>query len=154
MAPPLTFASTTRIAAPPEVVWPIMSDHVRYAAWGSAKRVTMDRVGSPDPNGVGAVRCFHAGPAKVREEVLEFEPPRRMVYRVASGLPVVDYRSEMVLEVDGAGSVLRWSSSFRPRVPRTGALLRTVMARAVARFAAGIADAAAAAAGSGSGADR
>jgi hypothetical protein len=111
----------------------------------------MDRVGSPHPDGVGAVRCFHAGPTKVREEVLEFDPPRRMVYRVASGLPVVDYRSEMVLDPEdgGAASLLRWSSSFRPRVPGTGALLRAVMVRAVAGFAVGIAAAAEAEAGAG-----
>lgn len=138
----LRFSSVTKILAPREVVWQVMTDHVRYARWGSAKTVTMERVGEPDPNGVGAVRVFHTGPSKVREEVVEFEPPVRMVYRLASGLPVRDYRSEMVLDEERSGSdvvtVLTWSSSFTPRLPLTGGLLRRVMASAVDRFAEGI----------------
>jgi uncharacterized protein YndB with AHSA1/START domain len=128
----------TKIRAPREVVWSVMTDHVRYARWGRAKVVTMDRVGSPDPNGVGAVRAFHAGPSKVREEVVESEPPNRMVYRLVSGLPVRDYRSEMLLEADGEVTVLDWSSTFSPRIPFTGALLTRMMSTAVDGFAAGI----------------
>lgn len=138
----LRFSSVTKILAPREVVWQVMTDHVRYARWGSAKTVTMERVGEPDPNGVGAVRVFHTGPSKVREEVVEFEPPVRMVYRLASGVPVRDYRAEMVLDEERTGddvvTVLTWSSSFTPKLPLTGALLQRVMSRAVDRFAEGI----------------
>lgn len=137
-----TFSSVTKILAPREVVWKVMTDHTRYARWGSAKTVTMERLGDPDPNGVGAVRAFHAGPSKVREEVVEFEPPVRMVYRLASGVPVRDYRAEMVLDEERTGddvvTVLTWSSSFTPKLPLTGALLQRVMSRAVDRFAEGI----------------
>jgi len=137
-----TFSSVTKVLAPRDVVWRVMTDHVRYARWGTAKTVTMERSGESDPNGVGAVRAFHAGPSKVREEVLEFEPPVRMVYRLVSGVPVRDYRSEMVLDEERSGddvvTVLTWSSSFSPKLPFTGALLQRVMSRAVDRFAEGI----------------
>jgi hypothetical protein len=115
-----------------------MTDHVRYANWTSARGVAMERVGAPDPNGVGAIRVFDSGPVKVREEVLEFEAPTRMVYRLASGLPVRDYRSEMQLETDGDVTVLTWSSTFEPRIPLTGPLFTRIMRGAVDRFAAGI----------------
>ncbi|HEX7095306.1 MAG TPA: SRPBCC family protein [Acidimicrobiales bacterium] len=133
-----TFSSVTKIVAPREVVWRVMTDHVRYARWGRAKTVTMERTGSPDPNGVGAIRVFHAGPSRVREEVVVYEPPVRMAYRLVSGLPVRDYRSEMVLEVDRDVTVLSWSSSFEPRIPFTGGMFTRLMARAVDGFAAGI----------------
>jgi uncharacterized protein YndB with AHSA1/START domain len=133
-----TFASVTKILAPREVVWDVMTDHVRYARWSSAKRVVMECTGSPDPAGVGAIRVFETGPMKVREEVVEFDPPSRMVYRLASGLPVRDYRSEMVLEGGDSVTVLTWSSRFDPKVPLTGGLLTRIMRSAVDRFAAGI----------------
>jgi uncharacterized protein YndB with AHSA1/START domain len=133
-----SFASITKIVAPREVVWDVMTDHVRYARWSSANRVVMERTGTPDPDGVGAIRVFETGPMKVREEVVEFETPRRMVYRLVSGLPVRDYRSEMLLEDDETTTVLTWMSSFEPRIPLTGALFTRIMRNAVDRFAAGI----------------
>src|SRR5215203_1565479 len=101
-----SFSSVTKIVAPRSVVWTVMTDHVRYAKWTPARGVTMERVGSPDPNGIGAIRVFDSGPVKVREEVIEFEPESRLVYRLASGLPVRDYRSVKMLEEDGDVTVL------------------------------------------------
>jgi uncharacterized protein YndB with AHSA1/START domain len=133
-----TFSSVTKIRAPREVVWQVMSDHARYVEWTSARAVTIERQGVPAPNGTGAIRVFHAGPSRVREEVVEWEPPSRLVYRVVSGLPVRGYRSEMLLDQDGDVSVLTWSSEFVPRVPCTGTFFTRLMSRAVDRFAAGI----------------
>lgn len=133
-----TFSSTTRIAAPIDVVFDVMTDHVRYARWGTSKRVTMDREGTPAPNGLGAIRCFHAGPMKVLEEVTGWEHPTRMTYRLNSHQLTKEYASEMVLHADGAITVLTWTSTFSPRVPGTTALVRRVYERAVTGFAAGI----------------
>jgi uncharacterized protein YndB with AHSA1/START domain len=133
-----TFRSVTKIRAPQQVVWDVMTDHVLYEQWTSARRVELERRGDVHPHGAGAVRVFHTGPLKVREEVLEFEPPARMVYRLASGLPVRDYRSEMQLERDGDLTVLTWSSSFAPRIPLTGRHFAKLMRGAVDRFAEGI----------------
>lgn len=133
-----TFSSVTRIAAPMHVVWSVMTDHVRYARWGSAKVVTIEREGSPAPNGLGAIRCFHAGPMKVREEVTAWDPPARMAYRLNSKQLTREYQSEMVLRDDNGLTVLEWSSTFVPRVPGTSAVVRRVYTSAVAKFAAGI----------------
>ena len=133
-----SFISITKVLAPRQVVWDVMTDHPRYVSWTSARRVTMERTGTPAPNGVGAVRVFDSGPMKVREEVMEFEPPSRMVYRLASGLPVHDYRSEMRLDEEDGVTVLTWSSTFTPRIPLTGGAFTRLMRGAVDRFAAGI----------------
>jgi uncharacterized protein YndB with AHSA1/START domain len=135
-----SFSSVTKIRAPQTVVWDVMTDHMLYARWTSARGVAMEQHGSPHPNGVGAIRVFDSGPLKVREEVLDFEPPTRMVYRLASGLPVRDYRSEMRLEADGEITVMTWSSSFEPRIPLTGRHFTRLMRGAVERFAQGIKD--------------
>jgi uncharacterized protein YndB with AHSA1/START domain len=133
-----TFSSVTKIRAPRDTEWTVMTDHARYARWTSAREVTMERTGSPHANGLGALRVFHTGPVRVREEVVEFVPPDRMVYRLVSGVPVRDYRSEMRLEDDDDVTVLTWTSSFAPRIPLTGGVLTRVMRDAVDRFADGI----------------
>jgi len=133
-----SFASETRIRAPRDRVFAVMTDHARYAAWGPSRRVDVDPEGDPAPNGLGAVRNFRSGPLTTREEVVGWEPPVRMAYQVVSGVPVRDYRSEMVLDEDGDHTVLRWSSTFRPLIPGTGWLLERLMTWAVDGFRAGI----------------
>jgi uncharacterized protein YndB with AHSA1/START domain len=135
----IDFASTTRIAAPLSTVWDVMTDHVRWARWGSASRVTIERAGVPAPNGLGAVRCFRSGPIKVFEEVTMWEPPVRMGYRLNTTTLVKEYSSIMALRDDNGATVLDWSSHLQPRFVGTGWLLRRVFGRSVAGFARGIA---------------
>ena len=66
-----------------------------------------------------------------------------MAYRLLSApLPIRNYRSEMVLVggEDGASCDLHWDSWFEIVIPFTGGILRQLMASAVAKFAAGIAE--------------
>lgn len=138
-----TFSSSTPISAPPEIVWEVMTDHQLYSRWSPSSRVDLEVEGSPDRNGVGAVRAFRTGPVSTREEVTAFDPPHRMAYRaLGMPLPVRNYRSEMVLvgSEDGASCDLHWDSWFEVVIPLTGGILRQLMASAVAKFAAGIAE--------------
>lgn len=138
-----TFSSSTPISAPPEIVWEVMTDHQLYSRWSPSSRVDLEVEGSPEPNGVGAVRAFRTGPVSTREEVTAFDPPHRMAYRaLGMPLPVRNYRSEMVLVGSGDGSSceLHWDSWFEIVIPLTGGILRQFMASAVAKFAAGIAE--------------
>lgn len=133
-----TFASTTRIDAPIEVVWSVMTDHVRWARWGTSKKVTMAREGTPAPNGLGAIRAFHAGPMKVLEEVTHWDAPVEMRYRLNTKQLTKQYESVMRLRSEGDVTVLDWSSSFVPRVPGTTAIVRRIFSSACTGFAAGI----------------
>lgn len=138
-----TFSSSTPISAPAEIVWEVMTDHQLYARWSPSSRVDLEIEGSPDRNGVGAVRAFRTGPVSTREEVTAFDPPHRMAYRaLGMPLPVRNYRSEMVLvgSEDGQSCDLHWDSWFDVVIPLTGGILRQLMASAVAKFAAGIAE--------------
>lgn len=138
-----TFSSSTPISAPTEIVWEVMTDHRLYSRWSPSSRVDLEVEGSPDRNGVGAVRAFRTGPVSTREEVTAFDPPHRMAYRaLGMPLPVRNYRSEMVLvgSEGGKSCDLHWDSWFDVVIPLTGGILRQVMASAVAKFAAGIAE--------------
>ena len=68
--------SQTTVAAPIETVWDKLSDHVGMSEWGPVT-VTMDRLGTADPNGVGAIRRIALpGPGPdIVEEVVTFEAP-------------------------------------------------------------------------------
>lgn len=138
-----TFSSSTPISAPAGIVWEVMTDHQLYSRWSPSSRVDLEVEGSPDRNGVGAVRAFRTGPVSTREEVTAFDPPHRMAYRaLGMPLPVRNYRSEMVLvgSEDGTSCDLHWDSWFEIVIPLTGGILRQLMASAVAKFAAGIAE--------------
>jgi len=138
-----TFSSSTPIAAHREIVWEVMTDHRLYSRWSAGSRVDLEVEGSPDRNGVGAIRVFHAGIVRAREEITAFDPPNRMTYRALSmPLPVRNYRAEMVLASDetGNGCTLHWESWFEATIPLTAGMSRRIMSSSVSKMAAGIAE--------------
>jgi hypothetical protein len=56
-----------------------------------------------------------------------------------SGLPVRGYRADVDLEPDGQGTAIRSRSSFDPKLPGTGWLIRRRLARITERFVRGLA---------------
>ncbi len=50
------FTISSEIAAPVETVFDVLTDHRGYAKITPLRSSTLEREGSPDPNGVGAVR--------------------------------------------------------------------------------------------------
>ncbi len=111
-----------RYAATPQAVWDVYVDHARWSEWSGFPGSKLVTPGAEDPNGSGAVRSFTGG---VREEVIDFEPPKRMTYSVIGGpFPVVDHLGEVTFEPDGEGTLVVWRCRFEPRIPLTGALLQ------------------------------
>ena len=127
--------------APPAQVWKVYTDHAGWSAWAGLGSSRLATEGHPDRNGVGAVRCFTTGPVSVYEEVLTFEPPKRMTYRVVrGGIPIMkDHLGEVLLEPDGAGTRLIWRCRFDSRVPGLGAPMRWLVTRLFTRALDGLA---------------
>lgn len=123
--------------APVEAVWRLLSDSSTWPAWTPIDEYRPDRPGGPD--GVGEIRTFRNGRHTVREEIVEVLPQRRLSYALLEGLAVRDYRAEIDLTVrpDG-GTDVRWHTTFRPKVPGTGALFRRPLHRATEQFVAGL----------------
>ena len=122
-----------RVPAPAEVVWDRYTDHRSWTDWAGMGTVTLDREGVPPPNGVGCVRVISNGGMKVYEEVVAFERPRRMTYRVVrGGIPIRDHLGEVVFEPAGDGTQITWRCRFESRIPGLGLpfrLLITVLFR-------------------------
>ena len=110
-----------RFDASPQAVWDVYTDHARWSEWAGVPGSRLIEPGQVDPNGVGAVRGFAGG---LREEVLRFEPPKRMTYRVVAGLfPIKDHEGEVIFEPEGESTLVIWRCHFKSKIPGLGGLL-------------------------------
>lgn len=128
--------------ASPEEVWRIYTDHARWKEWSGFDHTTLETPGTEHRDGVGAVRVFGSGPVSAFEEVVEFEPPHRMAYRVIrGGLPIKDHFGEVLLTPDGDGTLLVWRARFNSRWPIPGfaPLMRLLVQRVFRTTLAGLA---------------
>jgi uncharacterized protein YndB with AHSA1/START domain len=116
--------ATAHSKAPPEAVWPLLADSATWPEWGPWDEHSLDREGAPAPHGIGALRTLTTGRVSVKEEITAFEPPRLLAYRLLSGLPVKDYKAEVMLSAEEGGTKIRWWAEFKPTVPGTGWLIR------------------------------
>ncbi len=87
------------------------------AEWTPFRRSVVERLGEQHPNGTGAVRALYLVGPPTREQIIGFEPPRRLRYKLLSRLPFRDYVGEVTVEPDGTGSPLSIETSFRARIP-------------------------------------
>jgi hypothetical protein len=110
--------------ASPETVWRFLSEVETWPTWSAFDEAALEAPGSPDPQGVGALRRFRFGRVRSRERVVAFEPPRRFAYDLVSGLPVRDYHAEVTLTARDGGTAVRWHSTFRAKYPGTGRLVQ------------------------------
>ena len=119
--------SQTTVAAPIETVWDKLSDHVGMSEWGPVT-VTMDRLGTADPNGVGAIRRIaSAGPGPdIVEEVVTFEAPNLFGYKALSGTPFPGYAGEVRLTPAGTGTHINYTVSTTASFPLVKAPLAVV----------------------------
>ena len=130
--------SQTTVTAAIETVWDALSNHVGISRWAPGLTVTMDRLGTGDPNGVGAVRRIAApGPAPdIVEEVVAFEPPHLLGYKALSGIPFPGYAGEVRLTETGAGTRISYtvsSTASFPMVKGPLAVICQVLLRMLAR---------------------
>jgi hypothetical protein len=130
--------SQATVAAPIETVWDKLSNHIGMSSWGPGISVTMDKAGSPDPNGVGAIRRIASpGPGPdIVEEVVTFEAPNLFGYKALSGTPFPGYAGEVRLTPAGSGTHINYtvsSTASFPLVKAPLAVICQVLLRLLAR---------------------
>ncbi len=132
------FLITKQINAPIQTVFDVLTDHEGYSAFlpGPAK-AELETPGTPDRNGVGAVRKIVVAGPPVREEVYRYDAPTHFSYGIVSGAPVSDHHGDVVLEERAGGTFMTYRVTFDAALPlRT--VLQGVMRVAVGQLAAGI----------------
>jgi uncharacterized protein YndB with AHSA1/START domain len=106
----------------PQAVWDVYTDHAGWKQWAVTPGACLLQEGVSERNGTGAVRGFIGG---LREEILDFDSPKRMTYRVTQGsFPIRNHFGEVELEPVGEGTRLVWRCRFEPKIPGTGALIQ------------------------------
>jgi len=115
---------------PIERVFARYNDHLSWGEWSGLGRVRLAREGVPPPNGVGCVREFSTGGVTVQEEVITYEPPQRMSYRLIRGpVPMKDHLGEAHFEARDGGTLLTWRCRFNSRIPGLGGVQRLMITR-------------------------
>jgi len=122
-----------QVRAPVEKVWALLADHEGMKRWMPVREVVRRRPGAPDPNGVGAVRTIRGMGLALEEEIVAFEPGKRLGYRLTAGAPIRNHAGEVTLAPDGAGTRVRWSVGFDAIVPGSGGLLAFALRRSLSQ---------------------
>jgi uncharacterized protein YndB with AHSA1/START domain len=136
-----SFQYVRQVAAPPEVVFDVLTDHRRYPEITQLRRAELEREGEPEPNGVGAIRVLSAVPVgpPMREEVLAYERPRRFSYTVLSGLPLRDHVGTVELEPSDGGTKVTYAIRTTPTVPLAGGAVILALKQAIKSLLGGVA---------------
>ena len=121
---------TRTFSATPEQLWRVYTDHAGWKAWAGMTHSSLDLQGTPDPNGTGAVRCLGSYGINAHEEILDFDPPRRMTYRVVKGgLGMKNHLGEVLFEPSGRGTKITWRCRFDSKIPGLGGIMRIFVTR-------------------------
>jgi uncharacterized protein YndB with AHSA1/START domain len=106
------------IGATPEAVWALVSDARRYPEWGPWREGRYQRAGNESETGQGAVqvlisaRRVYGRRGVSVERIAVAEPPRQLVYEVIGGLPVRNYRGQVVLTPVPGGTHVHWQGDW------------------------------------------
>jgi uncharacterized protein YndB with AHSA1/START domain len=115
-----SFTYQRQVAAPPETVFEVLTDHRGYAKITPLRKAVLEREGESVPDGVGAIRRLSAVGPPLREEVLAYEAPTRFSYKLLSGLPVRDHVGTVELTPEAGGTKVVYAVRTTPTLPLVG----------------------------------
>lgn len=134
-----SFTYVRRVAAPPEIVFDVLTDHRRYTEITPLRKAELEREGEPAPNGLGAIRALTVAGPPMREEVIAYEPPTRFSYTILSGLPVRDHVGTVELEPKDGGTEITYAVKTTPTIPLAGPLFMAGLKKAIRDLIGGVA---------------
>jgi hypothetical protein len=131
---------TATTTADPATVYGLLMDGPSWPSWSP-----IDAVEIPNgKRGVGEVRVLTSGRVTGRDTIAELVPGRRFAYTNESDkIPVRNYRGVVDLEPAAGGTTIRWTSTFDPKYPGTGWLVRRGLGRFIEQMTNGLAEGAA-----------
>jgi uncharacterized protein YndB with AHSA1/START domain len=134
-----SFKYVRQVAAPPEIVFDVLTDHRRYPEITPLRKAELEREGEPAPNGLGAIRVLTVAGPPMREEVIAYEPPFRFAYKILSGLPVRDHVGTVELQPADGGTEVVYAVKTTPTVPLGGPVFMLVLKKAIRDLLGGVA---------------
>jgi uncharacterized protein YndB with AHSA1/START domain len=134
-----SFRYVRHVAAPPEIVFDVLTDHRRYPEITPLRKAELEREGEPEPNGLGAIRVLTAAGPPMREEVIAYERPNRFSYKLLSGLPFRDHVGTVELTELDQGTQVIYAVHTTPTVPVGGFVAMAVLKQAIKQLLGGVA---------------
>jgi len=134
-----TFTLEKTVAAPPSTVFEVLADHRGYSAISPIRSSTLEREGDPAPNGAGAIRVLKTVGPPLREEIVEFVPGERLVYKLLSGAPLRDHVGTVLLTERTGGTHVSYRIDTTPTIPVVGRAAMPIVKTAVRQLFDGIA---------------
>jgi len=94
-------------------VWALVADANTYAHWGPWNDGGYDPP-AKGPSRPGSVQWFRFGRRTTSvEKILEVDAPKRIIYTVERGIPVKNYRAEVMLTPNvPSGTSIRWTATW------------------------------------------
>jgi uncharacterized protein YndB with AHSA1/START domain len=134
-----SFRYVRQVAAPPETVFDVLTDHRRYTEITSLRKAELEREGEPAPNGLGAIRVLTVVGPPMREEVIGYERPSRFSYKILSGLPVRDHVGTVELKAADGGTEVTYAVKTTPTIPLAGPVFMAILKKAIRDLIGGVA---------------
>jgi uncharacterized protein YndB with AHSA1/START domain len=94
-------------------VWALVADANTYSQWGPWNDGGYDPP-AKGPSRPGSVQWFRFGRRTTSvEKILEVDAPKRIIYTVERGIPVKNYRAEVMLTPNiPSGTSIRWTATW------------------------------------------
>lgn len=110
---------------PIERVWDLLTDYAGYARFPGVDSARVLKAGREHPAGVGALREISVGGTTFVEEIVEFEPPGVLAYKIVSSKPIkIEHEiGRMKLSARGNQTDLDWETTAQVGIPLIGGLL-------------------------------
>jgi len=110
------------------LVFERLTDHANYDRFPGVDQSELLRTGQPNPNGVGACRKIKAGPITFVEDIVGYDPPNLLEYRVVKSSPIqIDHRLGIVkLVKQGNQTKVNWVSEFEIPLPIIGRIVESI----------------------------
>ena len=111
---------------------------------GGMPRSVLEQEGSPDPNGLGAIRVLRledavGGLIEIKEEINHYWPPYLFGYRVVAGSPLKDHQGVATFVARDGGTEVAWHVTANPRHPETATQAQKLLIKELRRFLADLA---------------
>jgi uncharacterized protein YndB with AHSA1/START domain len=117
-----------KIKAPIERVFDMLADHANWKEFPGVSSSIVVKKGSPDPDGLGAIREIKAGGVFFEERITAFERPVRMDYLITKARPSIEHKGGSIrLKPTANGDTeLNWTTTLRFDTPVVGGLITSI----------------------------
>jgi len=118
----ITLRIETRVRATQQATFDAFADHEALSDVPGLTCV-LEEVGSPDRNGLGALRRVGGPGVAARERITSFDRPHSYTYKVEGGVPLKHDGGRLEFHADGDHTRVVWTTTVGSGLPAIGSLV-------------------------------